>query len=485
MFAARSPIGRGRCRHRRRRPARPSGTPSGATGRRRRLPGSVGPSASRRRARTGRHVGRRTGEAAIRSPSRSSWSGWSGSSSPSSSIGALFAFQQPPFVAPDETAHLGYAHEIADLRLPEIDRAPDIPDWAVQWQAEADSREDDRYRGVWVANHPPLHYVLTAPLIWLAELTDRADGGLLYLRLANVLFAAVGVALTYLLGTELSGGSPAHRPGRGRDRRPRAPGPHRVLAGAQRRPRLRRRHGHRVGRGAVRAARSRPSTELAMLGVAVACGAGAHVRRRCCSVSPWSGSSPPPPRRSASDGARSGASVGGRRRRRAAAGRRRCSAGSTSATSPSTATSARPTTCCACSGVVAEGGVLEMMTRGEMWGQALPAPAVAEHAAPPCPARADDHRHRLRAPGSSPPSSPGGPAIGTTTAGPGSISRPAVGLGAHRGGGDRVDRRPARQRGRQRLPALPVPGPRRARGRRWRSGSTASWRGSCRSCWWG
>jgi hypothetical protein len=59
---------------------------------------------------------------------------------------------------------------------------------------------------VWVANHPPLHYVLTAPLIWLAELTDRPDGGLLHLRLANVMFGAVGVALTYLLATELAGG---------------------------------------------------------------------------------------------------------------------------------------------------------------------------------------------------------------------------------------------------------------------------------------
>lgn len=121
-------------------------------------------------------------------------------------IGSLFALEQPPFVAPDEIAHLGYAHEIADGRLPEIDRPPDIPAAAVQWQAEADSRVDDRYRGVWVANHPPLNYVLVAPLVWWAELTERPDGGLLYLRLANVVLAAVGVALTYLLGTELAGG---------------------------------------------------------------------------------------------------------------------------------------------------------------------------------------------------------------------------------------------------------------------------------------
>ena len=74
-------------------------------------------------------------------------------------IALLFAFEQPPFVAPDETAHVGYAHEIADFDLPEITESPDVPDSAVQWQAERESGRDDRYRDVWVANHPPLHYL--------------------------------------------------------------------------------------------------------------------------------------------------------------------------------------------------------------------------------------------------------------------------------------------------------------------------------------
>ena len=59
---------------------------------------------------------------------------------------------------------------------------------------------------MWVANHPPLHYVAVAPLIWFAEATDRPDGGLLLMRLANLAFAAVGVVFTYLLATELTGG---------------------------------------------------------------------------------------------------------------------------------------------------------------------------------------------------------------------------------------------------------------------------------------
>ena len=43
-------------------------------------------------------------------------------------IAALFAFEQPPFAPPDETAHLGYAHEIASLDLPEVTEFPDVPD---------------------------------------------------------------------------------------------------------------------------------------------------------------------------------------------------------------------------------------------------------------------------------------------------------------------------------------------------------------------
>ena len=41
-------------------------------------------------------------------------------------ITGMFAFQQAPFFDSDEKAHLGYAHEIADLRLPEIDRQPTV-----------------------------------------------------------------------------------------------------------------------------------------------------------------------------------------------------------------------------------------------------------------------------------------------------------------------------------------------------------------------
>jgi hypothetical protein len=121
-------------------------------------------------------------------------------------IALLFAFEQPPFVAPDETAHVGYAHEIAGFDLPEITEHPDVPASATQWQAERDSARAERYLGVWVANHPPLHYVATAPLIWLSNAMDRPDGGLMFLRVANIAFATVGLWFTYLLGRDLGGG---------------------------------------------------------------------------------------------------------------------------------------------------------------------------------------------------------------------------------------------------------------------------------------
>ena len=47
---------------------------------------------------------------------------------------------------------------------------------------------------------------LTAPLIWLSNATDRADGGLMFLRLVNVTLAAIGVGLTYALARDVSGG---------------------------------------------------------------------------------------------------------------------------------------------------------------------------------------------------------------------------------------------------------------------------------------
>lgn len=119
-------------------------------------------------------------------------------------IGALHALQQPPFFPTDETSHVGYAQEIASGRLPEIRVFPEVPLEARQWQAERSTANDIRYRGVWVANHPPLHYVAVAPLVWASRATGALDGGLILMRFANVVFAALGVVFTFLLASEIT-----------------------------------------------------------------------------------------------------------------------------------------------------------------------------------------------------------------------------------------------------------------------------------------
>jgi hypothetical protein len=119
-------------------------------------------------------------------------------------IGALHALQQPPFFPTDETAHVGYAQEVASFRLPQIRDFPEVPVEAWQWQAERSMANDVRYRGVWVANHPPLHYVAVAPLIWASRATGALDGGLISMRFANVAFAAIGVVFTFFLASEIT-----------------------------------------------------------------------------------------------------------------------------------------------------------------------------------------------------------------------------------------------------------------------------------------
>ena len=134
----------------------------------------------------------------------------------------MFAFEQAPFYDSDEKAHLGYAHEIADFRLPEIERQPAVPDSATQWQVERATGRDGRYRGVWVANHPPLHYVAVAPLIWFAEATDRPDGGLLLMRFANIALRRRRCRVHVPAGDRAGRRQAPRRPRRGGDRRPRA-----------------------------------------------------------------------------------------------------------------------------------------------------------------------------------------------------------------------------------------------------------------------
>ena len=119
----------------------------------------------------------------------------------------LFALQMEPFYGPDESAHLGYAHAVASWRLPEITDAVDPPTDASDWRATIANAADREHRSVWVANHPPLFYVAVAPLIWISNGLGRMDGGLMFVRIANIAFATAGLAFTYALANLITGGS--------------------------------------------------------------------------------------------------------------------------------------------------------------------------------------------------------------------------------------------------------------------------------------
>ena len=172
-------------------------------------------------------------------------------------IGALHALQQPPFLPTDETAHVGYAQEIASFRLPQIREFPEVPVEARQWQAERSMANDIRYRGVWVANHPPLHYMAVAPLVWASRAVGAPDGGLILMRFANVAFAAVGLDLHVPARVGDHPTQPSPRVARRSTRCARAPGARRLLAGPERWVGVRGRHGRRVGRRSLPAAHRR------------------------------------------------------------------------------------------------------------------------------------------------------------------------------------------------------------------------------------
>ncbi len=373
----------------------------------------------------------------------------------------MFAFQQAPFFDSDEKAHLGYAHEIADFRLPEIERQPSVPDSATQWRVERSTGRDDRYRAVWVANHPPLHYVAVAPLIWYAETTDRPDGGLLLMRFANIAFAAAGVVFTYLLGTELTGGRSPGRPRRSGDRRPRAAGTHLLLA------RLNDGLAFAAGTGllwaGVRCLRRTDRRNLTMLGCH---GSGrgrhpdgddaaGHRRGRCRRLRPTRPARREPWRQRV----RGAALIG---RRSASARRPCCSGGSTCASSCCMATSGRRPSCWSTSAVKCAGAFRHVLSEGRLWSHLFHRMVVDR---PAVVGLAEVRQHRRRC-----CSGWAGPRARPAAAGHEPASNHPV---PRRHRGDHADGGAASRRRRESVPALLLSDPRRA-GRPRRCGSRST-----------
>ncbi|HKQ01675.1 MAG TPA: hypothetical protein VJ735_15225, partial [Actinomycetes bacterium] len=101
-----------------------------------------------------------------------------------------------PYLPPDELYHVGYAATLLDGRLPTLtaplpaDRVPLMPD-------------DGRPRRVYVANHPPLFYAISALPLGLGERFGTPRAGFLAARLLSAALAAGGLVMVAWLALVL------------------------------------------------------------------------------------------------------------------------------------------------------------------------------------------------------------------------------------------------------------------------------------------
>lgn len=115
------------------------------------------------------------------------------------------AFDIAPYYQADEQAHAGYVMELHHGRLPTIDTKIDADSggWILQQRVKL---TPDRNDDIWVANNPPLAYVVAAPAAALTRALGWPGGPLLGLRLTNVAFFALTAVFVGRLGRRLSGG---------------------------------------------------------------------------------------------------------------------------------------------------------------------------------------------------------------------------------------------------------------------------------------
>jgi hypothetical protein len=125
------------------------------------------------------------------------------------SVSAYVAMANPPLSGPDERSHAAYAIALMAGDLPTID-TPVIDDPArfPQVSASLEGRDPDR-SDVWTANHPPLYYLISVPLLAAADWLDQPGAGLLAMRLLNALGMAISVVLVGMVARELVPGRPA------------------------------------------------------------------------------------------------------------------------------------------------------------------------------------------------------------------------------------------------------------------------------------
>ncbi len=111
----------------------------------------------------------------------------------------------PPFRYADEQAHVGYVLELQRGHLPEIDTPIDAAHGG-QALRERLRLEPERRRTVWVANNPPLPYVMAFVPAAVTRALGWPGGALLGIRLTNLLCMVGAVVVVARLGANLAGG---------------------------------------------------------------------------------------------------------------------------------------------------------------------------------------------------------------------------------------------------------------------------------------
>jgi hypothetical protein len=106
-----------------------------------------------------------------------------------------------PYLPPDELYHVGYAATVLGGRLPTL--TTPLPTGRVPL-APADGQP----RRVYVANHPPLFYVVAAVPLWLGQRLGAPRAGVMAARLVSASLAAAGVVLVAWLARLLVPGRP-------------------------------------------------------------------------------------------------------------------------------------------------------------------------------------------------------------------------------------------------------------------------------------
>ena len=101
--------------------------------------------------------------------------------------GTIALLAMPPFLPADESAHAGYALEVADGRLPRLEDTVKV------------EMPGQRPLRMYLANHPPLYYAITGPVLELSVDHHRPVAGVRLVRGFSLLLAAGTVAITAAL----------------------------------------------------------------------------------------------------------------------------------------------------------------------------------------------------------------------------------------------------------------------------------------------